>query len=369
MKKYFSCYLDLIRFISALLVVLDHYVQYVVGESTAHLLPAMGREAVVLFFVLSGFVIAYATETKTQTIKQYAIARASRIYSVALPLLFLAFLAVFIIEKSTGKPVPFDYQIAKAYVYLPFHILFMGELWTFSERPLWLDAYWSLNFEVWYYVFFATVFFFRGNKRLLLSGTVLLILGYKLWLLLPVWYSGVLLWRMRDKVQINKTIARAGWACSIVCLCVYKYFGWDEYLRLLGMHIWPFPQLPLGSAERFLCDYAVCAIVFLNFYCANQAEFFALEKFSTLVKNIASYTFTLYLVHLLVISIWLQFFSNSHTDLSNVLLLSLSIAAATYLTGQVTEHRRRWFAGRLTIACDFVGRVVQRAVRVFRIAG
>jgi peptidoglycan/LPS O-acetylase OafA/YrhL len=42
------------------------------------------------FFVISGFVIAYVTETSERTWKSYLAARASRIYSVAIPGLLLA---------------------------------------------------------------------------------------------------------------------------------------------------------------------------------------------------------------------------------------------------------------------------------------
>jgi hypothetical protein len=71
-----SFYLDLIRFISALEVFLYH-----IG------LARFGHEAVIVFFVLSGYVISYTAKNNDRTIGRYAISRFTRVYSVALPAL------------------------------------------------------------------------------------------------------------------------------------------------------------------------------------------------------------------------------------------------------------------------------------------
>ena len=81
----FSLYLDLARFIAAFLVVSAHYLQYQVpGADIAGFLPDMGREAVIIFFVMSGFVIAYASQRRNASAREYAAPRIGRIYSVAI---------------------------------------------------------------------------------------------------------------------------------------------------------------------------------------------------------------------------------------------------------------------------------------------
>jgi peptidoglycan/LPS O-acetylase OafA/YrhL len=374
MKKYFSCYLDFVRFAAALLVVLDHYVHlHVVGGTAARWMPALGREAVIIFFVLSGFVIAYTTQVKRQTFRQYVIARTLRIYPVALPLLLAAFLLVFISESITGRAIPFDYQIARAYLYIPFHSLFLGEFWTLSESPLWLESYWSLNYEVWYYVFFAAVFFFRGGTRLFWATVIFLMIGYKLWLLLPVWYSGVLLWHLQGRWQIGKHAARLGWVLSLLCLCVYKYFGWDEYLRVLGGELWPFPTFPLGSADRYLCDYVVAVIVFLNFYCFAFVEFVFVEKFATAIKSVSSTTFALYLVHVLVIALWQYFYAAdvvsavNGNSFSDVLWLTLWIALSTVAVSMTTDYFKSGLFRLLTRFYDLLDHAAQLITPIFRV--
>ena len=345
MNKQYSLYLDIARFLASLLVVLDHFNQsQIVSGITGRFVPEFGRESVIIFFILSGYVIAYTTEVKQQLLKEYIVARCARIYSVALPVLLIAFLLNYIGSTYSPHPIAPSYQIAKAYLYIPFHLLFLGEIWNLSEVPPWLVPYWSLGYEVWYYIFFAALYYFSSYKRIVIAGIVFLILGHKLWLLLPIWMSGVLLFHWQNKYPLSRKLARLGCAISVLALCAYKYFGWDQYLHAMGTSIWPFKSLALGSASRYLADYCVGFIVLTNFYCARYAQFSVLEKFSNMIRSISSYTFTLYLVHMLVISMWLRFYSHDATSIRDIASVSLLIAFFTYVIGAFTEHKKQWFA-------------------------
>lgn len=76
----FSLYLDLARFLAAVMVVLAHF-EYVgvIHPGAWGLLPAVGREAMILFFVLSGYVIAATTAQRRPSAHDYAAARLSRL--------------------------------------------------------------------------------------------------------------------------------------------------------------------------------------------------------------------------------------------------------------------------------------------------
>jgi peptidoglycan/LPS O-acetylase OafA/YrhL len=338
MDSHFSRYLDLTRFGAALLVVLTHYVQQgLVGN-----MPIFGREAVIVFFVLSGFVIAYTTSEKGLSLKQYVVARSARIYSVALPVLLLCFLLVYLVAPLVALPDALQYQARKPYLYVPLHVLFMGELWTLSETPPWLIQYWSLSYEVWYYVLFGVLFYLRGTRRVLLGALALLVMGYKLWLLLPVWLAGAALFRYRGCVTLTPTQARLGWLASIAALGLYKYAGLDASLRALGMALWPFASLHLGTADRYLADYVVCMLVCLNFLCARQAAFTSLRALDAPIRTLAAYTFTLYLIHGPVIGMWLLFYPHQRGSALDLLLLSICIGGATWLVGMITEQRKAW---------------------------
>lgn len=344
MNKHFSLYLDLLRFSAATLVVLSHFSQLgVVGGPMQHFLPHLGREAVVVFFVLSGFVIAYTTSVKSASLREYAAARCARIYSVVLPVLLLTMAAVAFAVLVCDKNVAGSYQLNKLYIYVPLHLLFAGELWTLSETPAWLLPYWSLSYEVWYYVLFGALFYGRGKVRVALVFVILAIMGYKLWLLLPVWMSGVLLYRHQGRLQMSANRARLAWAVTLLALVLYKACGSDVMLRALGTAIWPFPGLKLGSADRYLADYVVGALVCLNFLFARQAEFSALARAAVPIRTLAAYTFTLYLIHTPVIGMWQAFYAHDNTSWRDIALLTLSIVLACYLFGFVTERRKAWF--------------------------
>jgi peptidoglycan/LPS O-acetylase OafA/YrhL len=80
-----SLYLDFARISAAVLVLLHRVFQLPFYESSLHF---PGPAAVVIFFVISGFVIAYASDGLADW-REYAVARLARIYSVALPALLL----------------------------------------------------------------------------------------------------------------------------------------------------------------------------------------------------------------------------------------------------------------------------------------
>jgi peptidoglycan/LPS O-acetylase OafA/YrhL len=348
-EKSFSAYLDLARFIAALLVVASHYLQYgVFGRPLTTILPNLGRESVMVFFVLSGFVIAYTTEHKNQTPRAYVLARCARIYSVALPVLLLAF-GVTALAARFGVQAADVYPLQKAWLYIPFHLLFAGEMWNFAETPPWLLPYWSLGYEVWYYVLFGVLYYLRGATRLSVAAAVLALVGPKLWLLLPVWMSGVYLYHWQKTHAIDQRLARFGWSLTLVLLAAFKAAGADHALRMLGIEIWPFPALQLRSADRFLADYLVCVLVFVNFLCARFAGFGGLARLAGPVRALAAHTFTLYLSHFIVISAWLALYPHDTSSAFDIAALTLLVALVTVALSALTEGRKDWFRARLAL--------------------
>src|ERR1700747_3142312 len=89
MHRSTSLYLDLLRFAAAVCVVVSHLSWGPFGGRWLWRLQPIGFDAVLVFFVLSGFVVAYAAETKDASVTDYALSRLSRLYSVVLPALIL----------------------------------------------------------------------------------------------------------------------------------------------------------------------------------------------------------------------------------------------------------------------------------------
>jgi peptidoglycan/LPS O-acetylase OafA/YrhL len=95
-----SVYLDLIRFTAALIVFLGRTSgQRMTGGLPWPIAPSM-NEPVTIFFVLSGYVIAYVCDRKERSSSTFIVSRAARIYSVALPARILTFSL-----DSTGRSI------------------------------------------------------------------------------------------------------------------------------------------------------------------------------------------------------------------------------------------------------------------------
>src|ERR1700748_246533 len=91
MNRSTSLYLDLLRVIAAFGVVFVHADQPWFSNDL-FVRPELGHRLVMIFFVLSGYLIAFTVEKKDKGAKQYLIDRVSRLYSVVVPALILTFL-------------------------------------------------------------------------------------------------------------------------------------------------------------------------------------------------------------------------------------------------------------------------------------
>src|SRR5262249_22080521 len=83
-----SVFLDLLRIAAAFTVFVHHCAQFWnarIYEATTRL----AHSAVVVFFVLSGYVIAWSTLSRGRDARRYASARLARLYSVVIPALVL----------------------------------------------------------------------------------------------------------------------------------------------------------------------------------------------------------------------------------------------------------------------------------------
>jgi peptidoglycan/LPS O-acetylase OafA/YrhL len=129
----------------------------------------------------------------------------------------------------------------------------------------------------------------------------------------------------------------------VVVLVVYKVFDLDILLRAAGTEIWPFESLKLGSADRYLADYFICVLVCFNFTFALHAKFGALQNVSRTIRVLSSCTFTLYMVHWLVIALWLHVYPHDASSVLDIIALTVTIALVTYVAGFITERQGAFF--------------------------
>ena len=84
MNKETSIYLDAVRFIAALAVFFSHVGARIYSGGFLWQANSAGTPAVVIFFVLSGFVIGYVSGRRETSGSAYFVARAARLYSVVI---------------------------------------------------------------------------------------------------------------------------------------------------------------------------------------------------------------------------------------------------------------------------------------------
>jgi peptidoglycan/LPS O-acetylase OafA/YrhL len=336
----YSRYLDLLRGLAALTVALSHLQLFGVASSQfAWWLPADGHDAVVLFFILSGFVIAASTKAKTaQGLRGYLLDRAARIYSVAVPILLLAaaLCAIGWIDFEQ------TYQLDNWWLYIPFHLSFLSQSWSLREIPFGLNPWWSLPFEVWYYVLFGCAAFLRGVQRWLICAIVMAIMGPKLWVMLPVWLLGVWLFRSNIAVKLSRRGAWILWLAGPICYLLFMETSAQLWLR--DVFLKPFGGWELhrlGYASYYGRDY-MTSLFFAGHLIAAQK--LALELPDCLAKAataLASVSFTFYLLHPIVfrtLSTKVMSASSNPFLVYGVAVLALALA---FLLAPITEAQRR----------------------------
>ncbi len=350
MTRSFSVYLDLVRFFAAFLVLL-HHARYLYDPG--NFLFSLGHEAVIVFFILSGYVIAYVAEVKERTLKDYTLSRLARIYSVALPAILLTGVFDYVGFMAAPDAYPAG---AQAWDYLPLRTIgslaFLNQIWFVSMQPFSNVPYWSLGYEVWYYVGFALVTYLGGRRGWLLFLVLALFVGPKILLLMPLWWGGVYLYRSKALREISTNM---GWTLLVLSFLGFAaYLQWDvaDWARggLLAL-IGPEWTREFVSSQRFLADYflGLCVgahFVALRAICERHQDVPGLV--AKPIQALAGSTFTLYLLHRPLILFYFAVFQLESVGPGVYVLFLGLIVATTYVIALFTEQKKhivkRWFA-------------------------
>lgn len=347
MNRPFSIYLDAVRFIAAFLVYLYHSNQRLI---VADILPASnyGHSSVIVFFVLSGFVIAYITDTKERVWVTYTASRISRVYSVAIPTLVLT-----VLLDSIGRhlyPDLYSYPFDQFVLRLGSSLLMLNEVWfvsitTFSNVP-----YWSICYELWYYVIFGLLMFLPQRWACWAAGGLLLALGPKIAMLAPIWGGGVLLYRWRALQALPMV-----WAVSLLVLSVLGIIAFEtggveavstDWLKsLIGAD----RHAEFTFSKFFLSDYLLAVLVFANFVAMRRVAVLispVLLAVERPVRVVAAYTFTLYLLHQPLFLFWAAVIRGNPQGWwywsSTTVMVLLSVMAIGYFTENKRHQLRKW---------------------------
>jgi peptidoglycan/LPS O-acetylase OafA/YrhL len=304
-----SFWLDLARGMAAVFVMLGHiraqfFGQYgsdVTGlidpaQKAFYVVFGLGHEAVMLFFVMSGLLIApkffSADRITPRFALSYSVDRLTRVYVVAIPMLLLSILGAWTAQGIWGASVYHGgSDCAPAIGDLVTNLLFLnnGIVETICSN----GPYWSIHNEVFYYFVWPCLVILLVAARqsmLVIPAAVFLIVSVTalLWfdiydthntlLLFPVWLVGGF------SVLIGRVPGRFGlWlAAALVALVM--------------------PSLIPGNAT-FLLEAYVLAIVFCGFFIAARDGWSPRPRMRRLAKWLADISFTLYLSHVIFVNL------------------------------------------------------------------
>ncbi len=297
-----SLYLELLRLLAATEVVLFHFNGFALLGGQRAAWNAFGHEAVVVFFVLSGFVIAFAAQTWEKTPKAFLISRLTRIYSVAVPCL----LATLLFDRIGQALMPqlYDGLVSdgSALVRLVLGSLFLNESWTVSAQMFSNTPYWSIAYEFWSYMIFAGLFYFRGWQRVMLTALACLVAGYKILLLFPIWALGWGVYRWSQSHKVSPALGLALFLQPAGVLYFDDSQGWTrqagEWLAgVIGQDSW---RVGLSWSRYVLTD-TLLGLSMAGHFVGAAALAPWLEKVlrpvATPVKWLTARSFTLYLLH------------------------------------------------------------------------
>jgi peptidoglycan/LPS O-acetylase OafA/YrhL len=347
MTNALSLYLDALRFGAAFTVFMAHYATVRHSGGLFWQLAPYSRVAVLAFFVLSGFVIAWVTETKERTLEEYALSRAARLYSVILPV----FLIAAVLDGIGSAIDPRLYQLEWRLFPVPpllgyaLSVVFLGQCWTLTALPRSIIPFWSLDYEAWYYVLFATATFLRGRRRMAALTAAALLAGPKILLLFPIWLMGASAWRWR-------AVLPPRWGKPLVFGAVAAFIGLEA---LGGSQLFQQAQTPWLPLNYSAYDYIVGTLVTLFIMgLANAPLPMPGAAVARLIRGLAATTFGLYLLHIpLMIFFGTVIPGPADRAMHRVLLFGLTLGGSIALAHMI-EQQKGAFKRALRFGLDLV---------------
>jgi peptidoglycan/LPS O-acetylase OafA/YrhL len=343
-SKSTSTYLDLVRWVAASAVVLFHFQDHHFGPAwLTRYFPSNGQGYVMVFFVISGFLISMAAEQKTAL--EFSIDRSIRIYIVAIPVLMITMaLAMFFPHADLG------YREAVGHPLLTFFLnaSFLCQSWSLSSTP-YLDApYWSLAYEVMYYLIFGAFIYSGRVTRWVITTLLCIVAGPKILVLMPCWLAGVATYKFRCSFIHSKVL---GWFAVIAgpaILIIMFPLGLKTWANEISMR---FSYLNYTPSEGFVRNWFVAIAVAIHLWgiCRISIKFPAI--FERAARKLAGMSYSLYLLHLPVITM-IAYWWGEKNSLGFILAAIPIVYIVCFLFSKVTEDRRHSFRAWLERKVD-----------------
>lgn len=331
LTTYQSEYFDFFRGLSAVLVLLSHICQifwnkYFQDEMLNSIVNAISGIAVMVFFVLSGFLISttiYRNLVKNNfkcfDSKRFIIDRLVRLYP---PLLFTFILMCLIYFVSMQMGLE-GARMTIEWNNLIGSMFFLQNFYSYIQIPLMNGPLWSLSWEFWYYIFaLLLVLTIKKSWHYFFYLILLFVLaayslrGLEFFSGLVVWCSGSLAfflyqlgWGSKKYHQMLTLVA-----LSIGLGISYFFFTTDIQSNIFT------------GGKKYVAGLTFSLIIVWILIQKKEASFIQKNILFRFFKRSSSYSYTLYIVHFPILYfIYLAFNMSGMTDVQLMFMSVISM--------------------------------------------
>lgn len=291
--------LDMLRGAAALYVAMTHSIiwNFTSKNSILGILFSFGEEAVILFFLLSGFVIYFSVaKEKDITFKKYFIKRLNRIY----PLLLVSFILSYVFFSLQTR----HFSALNLKEFVGNVLMLQGN--SYMNPGAWLNTFygnaplWSLAFEWYFYMLFYPI-----NKYIKPNSANKVVLGISLFgcitfFLHPNQISAVLLYFLIWWVGVELAKAYTGFnyihfktvSFSIYSLILLVFFLILPVIKFKG-RIGSFGDYPFIELRHF----ASALILILIGFGWAKLKFVGFDRIFGIFKIITPISYGIYIFH------------------------------------------------------------------------
>lgn len=295
-------FIDVVRAVAAFVVVVSHTQQMVIDRpltpgmlhQALSMVTTQGHNAVVVFFVVSGFWIVRSVFRAGDrfSFKDYLLARSTRLWIVLLPALLLGASLDLIGSTVFASPL---YEGMQGSVSLAYDVserltwpVFLGNAFFLQDiavPPFGSNgALWTLACEFWYYIYFPLAYLAVKSRKWWLiapaAAALLLIPSFHLFL---CWMLGGVVYLVAERLWVDR---RLHWALPVGALVAFC--GLNALSKLLA--------LPAEWNDLLL---AASFSLFLVF--GMRSEFGKAKGLSTFASLGSRSSYSLYATHLPIV--------------------------------------------------------------------
>jgi peptidoglycan/LPS O-acetylase OafA/YrhL len=293
--------LDAVRGLVAFYMLLHHYVHDNQELAFFQKFFVFGQASVMVFFILSGFVIYLASvaQQPEMTLRDYVVRRFRRIYP--------AFVLVLLIEIMLDRILPYQAEPFEWSTFLGNLLMLQDKQHPYlffkpllGNRPLW-----SLTYEWWFYIIFIPIWFLlKGrpeHRKYWASGITFF--GFGSFMVLPnqfsliacyfmMWWSGAELGR--EYFETGKlTWGRQAYSLVVLAIStgLWAILAYLDYRTTGKIMRYDYPYIQL---QRHITILLILAVG-ITWY---KLKFIGFDWTIGLFKPLSSISYVLYMIHL-----------------------------------------------------------------------